>query len=108
MMDFNQKWTDQDLYRYFELTDEEIAVIESTMRPLTLSGDNDIISESDEWKEIYEMKAVVPNHTLVNSFEEIVHPIEQIIRIAKQETRESTKLRDLLLPMLTIRQATVE
>ena len=54
------------------------------------------------------MKAVVPNHTLVNSFEEIVHPIEQIIRIAKQETRESTKLRDLLLPMPTIRQATVE
>ena len=54
------------------------------------------------------MKAVVPNRTLANSFEEIVHPIEQIIRIAKQETRESTKLRDLLLPMLTIRQATVE
>lgn len=48
MMDFNQKWTDQDLYRYFELADEEIAIIESTMRPLTLSGDNDIISESDE------------------------------------------------------------
>lgn len=48
MMDFKQKWIDQDLYRYFELTDEEIAIIESTMRPLTLSGDNDIISESDE------------------------------------------------------------
>ena len=48
MMDFKQKWTDQDLYRYFELADEEIAIIESTMRPLTLSGDNDIISESDE------------------------------------------------------------
>lgn len=48
MMDFKQKWTDQDLYRYFELSDEEIAIIESTMRPLTLSGDNDIISESDE------------------------------------------------------------
>ena len=48
MMDFKQKWTGQDLYRYFELADEEIAIIESTMRPLTLSGDNDIISESDE------------------------------------------------------------
>lgn len=45
------------------------------------------------------MKAVVPNRTLANSFEEIVHPIEQIIRIAKQETRKSTKLRDLLLPI---------
>ena len=49
MMDFKQKWTDQDLYRYFELSDEEIAIIESTMRPLALSGDSDIISDSDEW-----------------------------------------------------------
>ena len=75
MMDFKQKWIDQDLYRYFELTDEEIAIIESTMRPLTLSGDNDIISESDEWKEIHKMKAVAPKRTLVNFFEKIVHPI---------------------------------
>ena len=39
---------DQDLYRYFGLNDEEIAIVESTMRTLTLNGESDIISESDE------------------------------------------------------------
>ena len=48
MMDFKQKWTDQDLYRYFELADEEIAIIESTMRPLSMNGESDII-DAEEW-----------------------------------------------------------
>ncbi len=35
-MDFKNRWTDQDLYRYFELTDEEVILIESTMRKIEL------------------------------------------------------------------------
>ena len=47
MMDFKQKWTDQDLYRFFELTGEEIAIIESTMRPLSMNGESDIIDAEE-------------------------------------------------------------
>ena len=56
---------------------------------------------------LYEMKVVIPDSALVNSFEEIVQPIEQKIRAAEQENRELTKLRDWLLPMLMNGQATV-
>ena len=37
-MDFRKKWLDEDLYKYFELTEEEIALIERTMRPITDEG----------------------------------------------------------------------
>lgn len=56
---------------------------------------------------LYEMKVVIPDSTLVKSFEEIVQPIERKIRAAEQENRELTNLRDWLLPMLMNCQATV-
>ena len=57
---------------------------------------------------LYETKVVIPNPVLVKSFEEIVQPIEQKIRIIEEENRELTKLRDWLLPMLMNGQATVK
>jgi site-specific DNA-methyltransferase (adenine-specific) len=33
-MDFTRQWSDADLYNYFELTADEIALIEKTMRPM--------------------------------------------------------------------------
>ena len=30
--DYTHPWTDEDLYKYFELTDDEIAVIESEIK----------------------------------------------------------------------------
>lgn len=36
-MDFTRHWSDKDLYEYFELTQDEINMIESTMRPMDLS-----------------------------------------------------------------------
>lgn len=56
---------------------------------------------------LYETKVVIPNPVLVKSFEEIVQPIEQKIRIIEEENRELTKLRDWLLPMLMNGQAVV-
>ena len=57
---------------------------------------------------LYETKVIIPNPVLVKSFEEIVQPIEQKIRIIEEENRELAKLRDWLLPMLMNGQATVE
>ena len=34
VMDFSQEWTDQMLYDYFSLSDEERSIIEKTMRPM--------------------------------------------------------------------------
>lgn len=33
-MDYTRKWDDEDLYEYFELSEEEIRLIEETMRPM--------------------------------------------------------------------------
>ena len=33
-MKLDRKWSDQDLYDYFSLTEEEIEIIEKTMRPM--------------------------------------------------------------------------
>ena len=33
-MDFNRSWTDSDLYEYFSLSDDEVQLIEKTMRPM--------------------------------------------------------------------------
>ena len=30
--DYTHKWTDGDLYKYFELTDDEIAIIEDEIK----------------------------------------------------------------------------
>ena len=34
-MDYTRSWTDSELYEYFGLSDEEIKLVESTMRPMT-------------------------------------------------------------------------
>ena len=34
MQDFSRSWTDADLYAKYALTDEEIAFIESTIKPM--------------------------------------------------------------------------
>lgn len=39
-LDFKQKWTDEKLYKYFELSEREIALIEKTMRPMSKEDDN--------------------------------------------------------------------
>lgn len=57
---------------------------------------------------LFEMKVVIPRRDQIKSFEEMVQPIEQKIRVAEQENRELTKLRDWLLPMLMNGQATVK
>ena len=38
LMVFSKKWTDKELYSFFELTKEEIELIERTMRPMDLGG----------------------------------------------------------------------
>ena len=57
---------------------------------------------------LFEMKVVIPRRDQIKSFEEMVQPIEQKIRVAEQENRELTKLRDWLLPVLMNGQATVK
>ena len=47
MMDFKQEWTDRKLYEFFGLSEDEINIIEKTMRPLVLEKD-------DIGKEFYE------------------------------------------------------
>ena len=39
--EFSKPWTDEELYAKYGLTDEEIAFIESMIRPMELGGDND-------------------------------------------------------------------
>ena len=41
MQDFSKTWTDQELYAKYGLTDEEIAFIESMIKPMELGGDDD-------------------------------------------------------------------
>lgn len=40
MQDFSKPWTDEELYAKYGLTDEEIAFIESMIRPMDLGGDD--------------------------------------------------------------------
>ena len=47
MMDFNESWTDEELYSFFSLNDSEIALIEKTMRAL-------VLEKEDIGKEFYE------------------------------------------------------
>lgn len=39
MQDFSKPWTDEELYEKYGLTDEEIAFIESMIKPMELGGD---------------------------------------------------------------------
>ena len=39
LVDFNKKWTDEELYKEFKLNDDEIEFIESVIKPMELSGD---------------------------------------------------------------------
>lgn len=41
MVDFTKSWTDEELYTKFGLTDDEIAFIESMIKPMELGGDDD-------------------------------------------------------------------
>ena len=41
MQDFSKPWTDAELYAKYGLTDEEIAFIESMIRPMDLTGGED-------------------------------------------------------------------
>ena len=40
IQDFSKPWTDEELYAKYSLTEEEIAFIESMIRPMELDGDN--------------------------------------------------------------------
>lgn len=40
MQDFSKPWTDEELYKKYNLTEEEIAFIESMIKPMDLGGDN--------------------------------------------------------------------
>ena len=42
LVDLKRRWTDEELYSYFGLTNDEIAIIEKTMRPMnSVAGDDD-------------------------------------------------------------------
>ena len=41
VQDFSKPWTDEELYAKYGLTDEEIAFIESMIKPMELGGDGD-------------------------------------------------------------------
>lgn len=41
IQDFTKPWTDEELYAKYGLTDEEIAFIESMIKPMELGGDGD-------------------------------------------------------------------
>ena len=40
IQDFSKPWTDEELYAKYGLTDEEIAFIESMIKPMELGGDD--------------------------------------------------------------------
>lgn len=40
LVDLSKTWDDSTLYDYFELNQEERVLIESTMRPMELGGDD--------------------------------------------------------------------
>ena len=44
-MDFKEAWTDAKLYEYFDLNEDEVALIENTMRPLIL--DDSTVDENE-------------------------------------------------------------
>ena len=57
--------------------------------------------------ELYALNVVIPDRKTLACFENSVSPIEKKIRKCELETRELTRLRDDLLPVLMNGQATV-
>ena len=43
MMDFKIGWNDEKLYRYFDFSVDEMELVENTMRPLVITGEDDIL-----------------------------------------------------------------
>ena len=41
MQDFSKPWTDEELYKKYNLTDEEIAFIESMIKPMNIEEANE-------------------------------------------------------------------
>lgn len=41
MQDFSKSWADEELYSKYKLTDDEIAFIDSMIRPMDLNGGAD-------------------------------------------------------------------
>ena len=41
MQDFSKPWTDEELYAKYGITEEEIAFIDSMIRPMDLNGGSD-------------------------------------------------------------------
>jgi len=48
MQDFSEPWTDEKLYKKYGLTEEEIAFIESVIRPMELNAAEEITKEGDD------------------------------------------------------------
>ena len=42
MQEFSKIWTDEDLYKMYDLTQDEIAFIEATIRPMEVGGAADV------------------------------------------------------------------
>jgi site-specific DNA-methyltransferase (adenine-specific) len=39
LQDFSEAWTDEKLYKRYQLSDEEIAIIEKLIRPMEMGDD---------------------------------------------------------------------
>lgn len=48
MQDFSKTWTDEELYKKYGLTPDEIAFIESMVRPMPAEGEPEPTEEDDE------------------------------------------------------------
>ncbi|MDD3051445.1 MAG: Eco57I restriction-modification methylase domain-containing protein [Candidatus Cloacimonetes bacterium] len=48
MQDFSEPWTDEKLYKKYGLTEEEIAFIESMIRPMELTTSEETVNESED------------------------------------------------------------
>jgi site-specific DNA-methyltransferase (adenine-specific) len=46
--DFTRSWTDEKLYKKYSLTEEEIAFIESMVRPMEANGEDAVDGEADD------------------------------------------------------------
>ena len=41
VQDFSKPWTDEELYKKYGISEEEIAFIDSMIKPMDLEGDSD-------------------------------------------------------------------
>ena len=49
MQDFSKPWTDAELYKKYDLTDEEIAFIESMIKPMEWPNEARIDPFTETW-----------------------------------------------------------